>query len=185
MKAVALAVAALLIAPAAAHAQQGTPVVGGGSFNTALKLKPGRYADTVAAGETVYWKVDMRKGQVLRVRATVDTSEVETDFSANDYLPGLDNLDYDLDLWSPLREPLSDEYDWRAASRRPRGRRLGGREDRRGGHAAGARLRADPGHGLQRRQVPGARGVVHLAQCRRLRSPLRPRSRPSCRSSSR
>lgn len=116
MKAVALACAALLMAPAAAHAQQATPVVGGGSFNTALKLKTGRYADTVAAGETVYWKVDMRKGQVLRVRATVDTSEVETDFSANDYLPGLDNLDYDLDLWSPLREPLSDEYDWRAAS---------------------------------------------------------------------
>jgi hypothetical protein len=106
----------LLAAPAAAQAQEGTPVVGGGSFNTAPVLKAGRYADTVAAGETVYWKVAMSKGQILRVRATVDTSEIETDFSANDYLPGLDNLDYDLDLWSPLREPLSDEFDWRPAS---------------------------------------------------------------------
>ena len=106
----------LLAVPAAAQAQEGTPVVGGGSFNTAPLLKAGRYADTVAAGETVYWKVAMSKGQILRVRATVDTSEIETDFSANDYLPGLDNLDYDLDLWTPLREPFSDEFDWRPAS---------------------------------------------------------------------
>ena len=162
-----------------------TPVVGGGSFNTAPKLKTGRYADTVAAGETVYWKVDMRKGQVLRVRATVDTSEIETDFSANDYLPGLDNLDYDLDLWSPLREPLSDEYDWRGASVELEGDDSAGAKT---GEAVTPRalgyeqiLATD----FNRRQVPGARRVVHLAQRRRLASPPRPRSRPSCRSSSR
>ena len=116
MRAAIMAVVLMLAFPALAQAQGATPVVGGGSFNTAPLLKPGRYADTVAAGETVYWKVAIAKGQILRVRATVDTSEIETDFSANDYLPGLDNLDYQLDLWSPLREPFSDEYDWRDAS---------------------------------------------------------------------
>lgn len=116
MRLAVLSLAMTLAVPALAQAQQARPVAGGGSFNTAPLLESGRYADTVAAGETVYWKVAMRKGQVLRVRATVDTSEIETDFSANDYLPGLDNLDYDLDLWSPLREPLSDEFDWRPAS---------------------------------------------------------------------
>ena len=116
MRAAIMAVVLVLAFPALARAQGATPVVGGGSFNTAPLLKPGRYADTVAAGETVYWKVAIAKGQILRVRATVDTSEIETDFSANGYLPGLDNLDYQLDLWSPLREPFSDEYDWRDAS---------------------------------------------------------------------
>jgi hypothetical protein len=112
----ALLTLAILAFPAAAHAQEGTPVVGGGSFNTAPLIKPGTYSDTVAAGETVYWKVTLQKGQVLHVRATVDTSEIETDVTASDYEEGLDNLDYHLDIHSPLREPLSDEIDYRDAS---------------------------------------------------------------------
>jgi Ca-activated chloride channel family protein len=111
------ALAALLLAPAAAAAQSNvTPVVGGGSYNTAPLLAPGRYSDTVAAGETVYYRVHMQKGQVLSATATVDTSAVETDFTASDFDSGLYNLDYSMDIHSPLREPLSDEPDYRAAS---------------------------------------------------------------------
>lgn len=116
MRITSLAVALTLGFPAVAQAQNGTPVAGGGSFNTAPQIKPGTYADTVAAGETVYWKVALAKGQILRVRATVDTSEIEDDVTKSDYLDGLDNLDYDLDIESPLREPLGEESDWRAAS---------------------------------------------------------------------
>jgi hypothetical protein len=116
MRLLAVTAALVLMLPAAGHAQGGTPVVGGGSYNTAPLLKPGRYADTVAAGETVYWKVAMRKGQIVRVRATVDTSEIETDSLANDYLEGLANLDYRVDLFTPLREQVSNESDWEAAT---------------------------------------------------------------------
>jgi Ca-activated chloride channel homolog len=112
MRVTSIAVALALAFPAAADAQGGSPVVGGGSFNTAPLLKPGSYSDTVAAGETVYWKVAMAKGQILRVKGTVDTSEIETDVTKSDYLDGLDNLDYELSLYTPLREPLSDELDW-------------------------------------------------------------------------
>ncbi|HET6546842.1 MAG TPA: hypothetical protein VFG79_00205 [Solirubrobacter sp.] len=111
-----LALLALTVFPAAAHAQEGTPVVGGGSFNTAPPIKPGAYSDTVAAGETVYWKVALQKGQILHARATVDTSEIETDVTASDYEEGLDNLDYQLDIYSPLREPLSSDLDYRDSS---------------------------------------------------------------------
>lgn len=116
MRAIAIGAALVLLLPAAAHAQQAAPVVGGGSYNTAPVLKPGSYADTVAAGETVYWKVALAKGQILRVRATVDTSEIETDTLANDYLEGIANLDYELDLFTPLREQVSDENDWAEGS---------------------------------------------------------------------
>ena len=99
----------LLGAPAAASAQRATAVVGGGSFNTAPLLASGTYTDTVAAGETVYWKVHLEKGQVLRVKTTVDTSQIETNFTASDYQRGLNSLDYRLDIFSPLREQLSEE----------------------------------------------------------------------------
>jgi Ca-activated chloride channel family protein len=107
---VALAGAALAL-PASAAAQGGAAkaVVGGGSFNTAPLLAPGTYSDTVAAGETVYWKVRLAKGQVLQVKATVDTSQIQTDSTADDYDSGLAQLDYHLDIFSPLREQLSEE----------------------------------------------------------------------------
>ena len=106
-----LAAAAALALPAPALAQSATakPVVGGGSFNTAPLLGPGTYSDTVAAGETVYWKVRLAKGQVLRVKATVDTSQIQTDPLADGYDRGLANLNYFLDIFSPLREQLSEE----------------------------------------------------------------------------
>jgi hypothetical protein len=113
----AAALAALVLLPATAHAQgspedDGTPIVGGGSFNTAPLLEAGRYADTVAAGETVYWKVALQKGQVLKARATVDVSEIETDYSASDYQPGLAHLDYRMDIYSPIREQMSDSSEY-------------------------------------------------------------------------
>jgi Ca-activated chloride channel family protein len=109
--------ASLLAAPATAAAQGAArPVVGGGSFNTAPLLAPGSYTDTVAAGETVYWKVRIAKGQVLRVKTTVDTSQIETDPLDHSYDRGLAALDYRLDIFSPLRERLSEEGGYDTAS---------------------------------------------------------------------
>jgi Ca-activated chloride channel family protein len=122
--AIVAAVACLLALPCTAGAQTAAggpkPVVGGGSFNNAPLLAPGDYTDTVAAGETVYWKVHLEKGQVLRVKATVDTSQVQTDPTKPDWETGLYHLDYRLDIFSPLRERLSGEsgggYDTATAS---------------------------------------------------------------------
>ena len=109
-RATGLAVLALLALPGAAHAQgAGKPVVGGGSFNTAPLLEPGSYTDTVAAGETVYWKLKVAKGQTLQAKATVDVSQIETDIFSDDYQPGLAGLSYQLDIHSALREQFSDE----------------------------------------------------------------------------
>jgi hypothetical protein len=81
-------------------------------------LRP--YTDTVAAGETVYWKMRLAKGQMVRVKATVETSQVETNPTKADWAPGLYHLDYRLDVLSPLRERLSGEagggYDTATAS---------------------------------------------------------------------
>jgi hypothetical protein len=114
-------------------------VVGGGSFNTAPLLGPGTYDDTVAAGETVYWKVRLAKGQVLRVTATVDTSQIQTDPLADGFDKGLANLTYFLDIFSPLREQLSEEsggtYD--AASARLEGSAAAGAKT---GTATGPRV---------------------------------------------
>ena len=109
-RALAVLVAVLALpATAAAQGAAAKPVVGGGSFNTAPLLGPGTYDDTVAAGETVYWKVRLAKGQVLRVKATVDTSQIQTDPLADGFDKGLANLNYFLDIFSPLREQLSEE----------------------------------------------------------------------------
>jgi len=102
-------IALALPAPALAQGGAAKPVVGGGSFNTAPLLAPGAYSDTVAAGETAYWKVRLAKGQVLRVKATVDTSQIQTDPLADGYDKGLANLNYFLDIFTPLREQLSEE----------------------------------------------------------------------------
>jgi hypothetical protein len=46
---------------------------------------------------------------VLRVKATVDTSQIQTDPLADGYDKGLANLNYFLDIFTPLREQLSEE----------------------------------------------------------------------------
>ncbi len=139
-RASALLAAAVLALPAPALAQGGAakPVVGGGSFNTAPLLGPGTYDDTVAAGETAYWKVRLAKGQVLRVKATVDTSQIQTDPLAEGFDKGLANLTYFLDIFSPLREQLSEES--------------GGTYD-----AASARLEGSPDAGAKTGTATGPR----------------------------
>jgi hypothetical protein len=136
----ALATAALALpAPALAQGGAARAVVGGGSFNNAPLLAPGTYSDTVAAGETVYWRVRLAKGQVLQVKATVDTSQIQDDVFADDYDKGLAGLDYHLDIFSPLREQLSEESGGRydSASARLEGSREAGAK---AGTATGPRV---------------------------------------------
>jgi hypothetical protein len=54
-----------------ASAQQGSPVEGGGSFNDAPLLTEARYSDTIRAGETLYYAIDLAAGQRLVARATI------------------------------------------------------------------------------------------------------------------
>jgi Ca-activated chloride channel family protein len=111
---VAHAAVAALALPAGAAGQEaseftGEPIVGGGSFNDAPRVEPGTYTDTVVSGETNFYRVALLRGQRLEASATVDASALQRDSSEPDYDEGLDNQDYRLDLWSPLREPLVDE----------------------------------------------------------------------------
>jgi hypothetical protein len=64
---VALAALALAATPAAAE----TPIAGGGSFNDAPVLGPGRYADTLRGGEQLFYAVTLKPGQKLTAGATV------------------------------------------------------------------------------------------------------------------
>ena len=63
----ALAALALTAAPAAAQG----PIAGGGSFNDAPVLKPGRYTDTLRGGEQLFYAVELKPGQQLTAGATV------------------------------------------------------------------------------------------------------------------
>jgi hypothetical protein len=78
-RALLLAAAALAAVPATAQAQSITgtaePVVGGGSFNTARTLTPGTYRDTLLPREFLYYAVQARAGQRIRVRAEADTDD--------------------------------------------------------------------------------------------------------------
>jgi hypothetical protein len=82
--------------------------------------------------------VRLAKGQVLRVKATVDTSQIQTDPLADGFDKGLANLNYFLDVFSPLREQLSEES--------------GGTYD-----AASARLAGSPGAGAKTGTATGPR----------------------------
>jgi hypothetical protein len=67
---------ALLSAPAAAAAQeQGTPVVGGGSFANAPLVEPGSYRDTLLPGERLFYGIKLEAGQKLHVTAQLDVEE--------------------------------------------------------------------------------------------------------------
>jgi hypothetical protein len=63
----ALAVFALAAAPAGAQ----SPIAGGGSFNDAPVLKPGRYTDTLRGGEQLFYAVELKPGQQINAGATV------------------------------------------------------------------------------------------------------------------
>jgi hypothetical protein len=70
--ATALAVAALLVLAAPADAQDSVPVVGGGSFNAAPILKPGRYHDTILPAEYLYYGFRLEAGQSLHINLNLD-----------------------------------------------------------------------------------------------------------------
>ena len=68
--------AALLVALAAAgdaraQAIGARPAVGGGSFNDAPLLTPGRYRDTLRPGERLYYAFALQAGQRLRIGAQI------------------------------------------------------------------------------------------------------------------
>jgi hypothetical protein len=88
---VAVAASALAAAPAAAQ----SPIAGGGSFNDAPVLEPGRYADTLRGGEQLFYGVELQPGQ--RVTATVSVA-------------GRSTTSYfmDLKLYSPQRKEIGE-----------------------------------------------------------------------------
>jgi Ca-activated chloride channel family protein len=82
-----------LAAPALAQDSDGTPVVGGGSFNVAPILDPGRYRDTILPGEYLYYGFRLAAGQRLRVtlQPGLDNAAIKrmglTYFSGNIHTP--------------------------------------------------------------------------------------------------
>ena len=112
------ALVALLVLAAPAAAQ--TPIAGGGSFNDAPVLSPGRYKDTLRGGEQLFYAVALKPGQRLTAGATVSGRTDGSYFIK-------------LALYSPLRE--KDVFDGeqtepfgerdRSASLRVEGGRVG------------------------------------------------------------
>jgi len=117
-RALLLALAVLAVAAAPAGAQG--PIAGGGSFNDAPVLKPGRYTDTLRGGEQLFYAVELKPGQKLNAGATIK---------------GRTNSSYSmvLQIFSPIRE--EDVFDGeqtasygqrdRSASLRVEGQRVG------------------------------------------------------------
>jgi Ca-activated chloride channel family protein len=95
MKVVLLAVALTLAlaVPARGQGSDAIPVVGGGSFNVAPILEPGRYRDTILPEEYLYYGFRLEAGQRLRVtlRPDLDNAAIRsmalTYFSANIHTP--------------------------------------------------------------------------------------------------
>lgn len=79
------------------HAQQtlspatATPVVGGGSFVAAPLLQPGEYRDTILAGENLFYAIEVKAGQSIRVQAELAEDPPENsglfEFSSVFYTP--------------------------------------------------------------------------------------------------
>jgi hypothetical protein len=75
-------------------------VVGGGSFNTAPLLAPGRYRDTILPNEFLYYGVALKVGQRVHIRARIASSDWESwDASISAF---------SVNLATPLREVLLD-----------------------------------------------------------------------------
>ncbi|HLL55718.1 MAG TPA: VWA domain-containing protein [Myxococcaceae bacterium] len=55
-----------------AFAAEGKPVSGGSSFRDAPKLESGLYKDTIMPGEELWYAVDLKAGQQLVMKATLD-----------------------------------------------------------------------------------------------------------------
>ena len=66
-----LLVGVLLLAVTAPPAAAQSPIAGGGSFNDAPVLAPGRYKDTLRGGEQLFYAVSLKPGQKLTAGLTV------------------------------------------------------------------------------------------------------------------
>jgi len=86
----AVAVAFVLLGLAAPASAQ-SPIAGGGSFNDAPVLEPGRYKDTLRGGEQLFYAVSLKPGQKLTAGVTV-AGRTDTSYFMK------------LALYSPLRE---------------------------------------------------------------------------------
>jgi Ca-activated chloride channel homolog len=112
------ALAALALAASPAGAQ--TPIAGGGSFNDAPVLAPGRYTDTLRGGEQLFYAVTLKPGQMLTAGATVK-GRTQSSYAMT------------LQIYNPVRE--DDNFDGeqtasygpsdRSASLRVEGKRVG------------------------------------------------------------
>jgi hypothetical protein len=91
------ALAALVLALAWAPAAQAqSSVEGGGSFNDAPVVKPGRYTDTLRGSETLFYAIELKRGQKLTATATV-SGTTDTTYTVR------------LQIYSPARE--GDAFD--------------------------------------------------------------------------
>jgi hypothetical protein len=88
-----LALTLALAVPARAQDSDAKPVVGGGSFNVAPILEPGKYRDTILPEEYLYYGFRLAAGQRLRVtlQPGLDNAAIRrmglTYFSANIHTP--------------------------------------------------------------------------------------------------
>jgi hypothetical protein len=94
MRLVAALVVLAVWAPVA-RAQDATPVVGGGSFNTAPLIGPGTYRDTLLPGERLFYGVKLEAGQRLQVSGQLDAKEHVIEDAATGFSVGIQ---------TPLRE---------------------------------------------------------------------------------
>ena len=113
-------VAVLVLAVTASSASAQSPIAGGGSFNDAPVLAPGRYKDTLRGGEQLFYAVSLKPGQKLTAGMTM-TGRTDASYFIK------------LVIYSPLRE--KDVFDGeqtesfsgseRSASLRVEGQRVG------------------------------------------------------------
>jgi Ca-activated chloride channel homolog len=94
-RAVVVALVALGLAAPGAAAQDRTPVVGGGSFNTAPLIGPGEYRDTLLPGERLFYGVKLEAGQRLQVSGQLRGRENVIEDAATGFSVGIQ---------TPLRE---------------------------------------------------------------------------------
>jgi hypothetical protein len=91
---------------AGAQAEKPEPVVGGGSFNTAPVLEPGRYSDSTLTDENTFYRVELQKGQRLEVETLFDTSGIETDPFDPGFQQGVTTSIFGTSLYTPLRQGI-------------------------------------------------------------------------------
>lgn len=110
MRGLCAALLLLVAAPVAgAQTDEAEPIAGAGSFNAAPELQPGVYSDTVLPGEGTFYRVELAKGQTLAVEARFDLSGFELIPGQPGFVPGLNAILYDVQLYTPLRQPIAGD----------------------------------------------------------------------------